>query len=786
MPSILRSVALALTFALSLLWALAAAADDQQAIDLEATRGALTAIETALKDPNLTEQDLLRLRSQNDPLAVALQGAIADWTPRLAASAKRLAELTPKAKDKDANAAPPAPETDAAAAELDNEKKRHDALDANLRTARAMLLEVDDNTTRIGARRREVFASEIFAPSSSIFNPALWGAVAGEVPFVAATLTARVETWLTSLGRRVTPAAAIGGAALLVALALAALPVRRIARRVIFRDPGAKSPSRLKRALAAGWTLIVLAVLPLIALLALSNALIAFDLATPQVQGVVKAVLEGAALLMLGNGVGRSMLSPKAAAWRLVPVGDRTARLLFRDGMTIAAIWAAERLVEPAADVGASLNIAVAGRGVGAVLVALVAAHALRRLAPPEAANVAPAVRDPYAPARTLGWIAVLVVFGAAAMGYVAFAAYLINRAVFLTILACILYLIDVVIHDGTERLLDADSVTGARLRAMFGLRRNVLGQLVVILQGLVRVVIIMIAAAAVLERWGVQSQDWFSSLRAAYFGFAVGGVTLSLSSLLAAALVFAAAIFVTRVIQGWLSERLLPQTRLDAGVRNSIGVIFGYVGAAVAVLLAAGRVGLDVQKLAIVAGALSVGIGFGLQSIANNFVSGLIILWERSVRVGDWVMVGADQGFVRRINARSTEIETFDRATLIVPNSNLITGVVKNWVNPDRIGRILIPINVDYASDVETVRETLIGAAKAQDLVLKIPAPSVALAEFGDWALKFNLVCFVDDVETANRIQSELSFDILRRMREAGVRIATLPPGAAPRPATT
>ncbi len=770
---LLRSLALAL----ALMWAFAATADDAPPFDIEATRKALTGIETALKETNLSDADLLRLKGGAGQVGVSLQAAVADWTPRLAASAKRLEELTPKSKD---NAAPPQPATDAATAELENEKKRHDALDANLRAARAMLLEVDDVSTLIGARRRELFAREIFARSSSVFDPELWAAVGREIPYVAATLTARVGDWLSSLGGRVTPIGATGAAGILVLLGLAAVPIRRIARRVIFRDSGAASPSRLKRAIAAGWTLTVLAVLPLLALWGLSNALVALDLTAPKVQGVLKAALEGAGLLILGNAIGRSMLVPKAAAWRIVPVSGRTARLLFRDGMMFAAIWAAERLIEPAADAGASLNIAVAGRGLGAVLVALVAAHTLWRLAPPHDQGASAAARaDPWAPARTLGWIAVLVVFGATAAGYIAFAVYLVNRAIFLTVLGCVLYLIDIVVHDGAETLLDPDAATGARLRAALGLRRNVLGQIVVVTQGLARLVIVVIAAAAVLERWGVQSQDWFSSLRAAYFGFAVGGVTLSLSSMLAAGLVFGAAIFVTRLILGWLSQRLLPQTSMDAGVRNSIGTIFGYVGVAVAALLAAGRLGLDAQKLAIVAGALSVGIGFGLQSIANNFVSGLIILWERSVRVGDWVMVGADQGFVRRINARSTEIETFDRATLIVPNSNLITGVVKNWVNPDRIGRILIAINVDYDSDVETVREILIGAAKAQDLVLKIPAPSVALAEFGDFALKFNLVCFVDDVETAGRIQSDMNFDILRRMREAGVRIATLQPGA-------
>jgi small-conductance mechanosensitive channel len=241
--------------------------------------------------------------------------------------------------------------------------------------------------------------------------------------------------------------------------------------------------------------------------------------------------------------------------------------------------------------------------------------------------------------------------------------------------------------------------------------------------------------------------------------------------------------------VQGWLASRLLPRTRLDAGVRNSINTIFGYVGFIFALALGSAQLGLNFQNLAIVAGALGVGIGFGLQSIVNNFLSGLILLWERGVRVGDWVVIGTEQGFVRRINARATEVETFDRATLIVPNATLVSGIVKNWVHNDRVGRIIIALNVLYETDADQVREILIGVAKAQDLVLSIPAPLVLFSEFGDWGLKFQLICFVDDVEMAERVKSEMHFDLLRRLKEAGVRLAhpwpepaqTMPPPPKP-----
>ena len=750
-------------------------AQDAHPLDLDQTRAALTATEAALRDKNLTDADLQTLKVQNDALGVALQGAVAELTPRLAASAKRLAELTPKSGET-------APTTDVAAKELESEKKKHDTLDANLRAARAMLLQSDDLSTRISAARRQLFARQTFARSSSVLDPQLWVAVWREVPVDAQVMRSLMGNWFDAVGERLTTALKIGVAAVALALLLAVAPLGWLTRRVIRRDPGATAPSWLRRALAAAWIFFILAALPLAGLGLLASALDAFDLSDPSVQGIIDAALEAARVLIAVNALARGMLAPGLAAWRLVPMSDRAASIVYHAAIAIAAIWAGERLIEPAADAVASLNIAVAGRGLGAVLVSLVIAYALRQLKAQQGGAAGLPQTDRWAPLRTLVWALALVIFAAALTGYIAFATFLVNQAIYLTALGSLLYLIDCIVQDGTEALLAPEAPVGAGLLAMVGLRRNLLAQIVVILQGAARLAALVIAIAAVLQPWGVQSQDMFGALRSAYFGFSVGGVTLSLSSMIGAVAVFAVVLFVTRMIQDWLGSRFLPKTRLDAGVRNSVGTIFGYVGAIVAVLLAGGQIGLDVQKLALIAGGLSVGIGFGLQTIANNFVSGLILLWERSIRVGDWVVVGNEQGFVRAINARATEIETFDRGSLIVPNSNLVSGVVKNWVRNDRVGRIVVAVNIAYESDVEQVRDMLIAAAKAQDQVLKISAPTVLFAEFADWALKFNLICFVDDIELGERTRSDINFDVLRRMREAGLRIpypAPPPPSA-------
>ena len=330
-------------------------AQDAHPLDLDQTRAALASTEAALRDKNIADADLQAPARRERHARACLQGAIADLTPRLAASAKRLAELTPKTGET-------APATDVAAKELESEKKRHDTLDANLRAARAMLLQADDLSTRISAARRQLFARQTFARSSSVLNPQLWTAVWREVPIDADVMRSLIGDWLGAVGERLTPTLKIGIAAVALALALAVVPLAWLTRRIIHRDPGASAPSRLRRALAAAWIFFVLAMLPLARPRPLASALDAFDLSDPSVQGLIDAVLDAARVLIVVNALARGMLAPGLAAWRLVPMSDRSASIIYRAAMAIAAIWAAERLIEPAADAVASLNIAVAGR----------------------------------------------------------------------------------------------------------------------------------------------------------------------------------------------------------------------------------------------------------------------------------------------------------------------------------------------------------------------------------------------------------------------------------------
>ncbi len=229
-----------------------------------------------------------------------------------------------------------------------------------------------------------------------------------------------------------------------------------------------------------------------------------------------------------------------------------------------------------------------------------------------------------------------------------------------------------------------------------------------------------------------------------------------------------------------WFTRRVIPewtaQARLDEGGRTALASITGYVGIAIAALVALSVSGVQMTNLAVIAGALSVGIGFGLQTIVSNFISGIILLFERPIRPGDWIAVGTTQGYVRKISIRATQIETFDHADVIVPNSELITKEVTNWMLRDSWGRVTVPVGVAYGSDTEKVSQLLLEVANAHPLVMKnspaVPSPKILFMGFGDSALNFELRCFIRQVDRRADTISDLNFAIEALFRREGIEI--------------
>ncbi|MGE4610782.1 MAG: mechanosensitive ion channel domain-containing protein [Paracoccaceae bacterium] len=283
----------------------------------------------------------------------------------------------------------------------------------------------------------------------------------------------------------------------------------------------------------------------------------------------------------------------------------------------------------------------------------------------------------------------------------------------------------------------------------------------------------LMLGALPVLALiWGARPSDlseiwgWLSD------GVSIGESRFSLTDLLVFVLVFGIGYTITRLLQKTIRTSVLPRTKMDIGGKTAVLAGVGYVGVTVATLAAISATGLDLSSLAIVAGALSVGIGFGLQTIVSNFVSRIILLVERPIKEGDWIVAGGHEGIVRKISVRATLVDTFDRSAVVIQNSDLIAGSVLNWTSPDLSGRVKVPIGVAYGADPEKVKEVLLSVAAAHPIALKRPGPSVLFKDFAASSLDFELRVFIRDVNKILSVRSDINFEIARRFEEEGIEI--------------
>ncbi len=748
---------------------LAQPADPSAAAKLEAIRGELTKVEAVLADPNASDQDLQGQRLRLQPLLDQLRVLIDEQNPRYEQAKLRLEQLGPKPDAK----APP--ETADVAREREAREKNVSEADETLKMARAALLQAEQLSTSIGDLRRERFARALFAPGPSFLNPEAWaGALSGLVADLRRS-RAIVEDWLSVVGAALfSPRGVPVGLAFLGALALY-LARARYMPRLAARLAASEGASNLYTIHTALVRVIARAAPPALASWLIYAGLSSAGLLPARMQPVILAFVIGLAIFALVRALADALFAPGEPQRRLISVMESTAHTVLWIASWLAVVMGLGKVLEAWLQaIASSLVLSIIVRGIVAIIFALVLIVGLYRLRDNEEIEEE-ACLGPYVavegaslgPIRVLGWVVGLAVVLAVMLGYVVLATHLTEQVLWLGILAATFVLLNQLIELGITDQLTGERRFALMLRAGIGLRAATLQKIAVVLTGLLKIVLIVVTIMLALAPWGLESDDFLSSLRAAFFGFQVGGVTVSLSSIGVAVLMFALGLAATRSLQTWLEGKFLPTTKLDTGLRNSITTAAGYLGYVAAVALAVSSLGLSLERLTLVASALSVGIGFGLQSVVSNFVSGLILLWERPIRVGDQVLVGDAEGIVKRINVRSTEIETFDRSTVVVPNSNLVTGVVRNRVRSDRTGRVLISISVPRALDPTGVRAVLLEAGEAHGDVLKKPPPNVLFKKIGTTTIDFDLVCVVGDVDQVGRVTSDLNYVIHKRLAE-------------------
>jgi small-conductance mechanosensitive channel len=752
---------------------------DEIQLKLDGWKSEIEQIAAGVQRDGQSDRRLADLRERADAIREAVDEIDRAESPRVAAVEARLKQLGPAPTAKEGEPEPV--EADAVKTEREDQQKLLAEAQGRVKQAQLLHLRADEIAKAIADKRRTRFADDMVERSRSVMEPSVWLEALRSMPAILSGLVYLLRDWFSLLaGRGLETATAVGS--VITVLLVILWGARRRLALITERNPDAADPTMLVRALKAAGIVLVNFAAPVLSLLGVARALDVFELNPARVDLFITALVEGVAAAAMVYGIALAILAPGKPQWRMAPVGDQTAVRLLRLFVSLAivhgfGIWFLRVLDVLAAPVATLILASGLFAVIDAALVMLALRTAARSMAgDEETAEIAEAATERRSSLwrwfLPLGWILAIGAAVAAFGGYVALASFVTQQMVRTGFLLGALYILLVLADEAIQATFQARSAFGQVMTRSMGLARETVEQIGVVLSGLVRLLLIAAAGLFILAPIGIDGQDVVTDAKTAFFGFRVGGLTFSLSAILTGLAFLGLGIAVTRGVQGWLDQRFLPRTRLDVGLKNSIRTSFGYVGTIVSVALAFSVVGLDLQNLAIVAGALSVGVGFGLQSIVNNFVSGLILLAERPIKSGDLVEIGAEKGFVRKINVRSTEIETFDRASLIVPNSSLISGNVKNWMHRDLTGRCVVNVGVSYETDPEQVRGILLGCAGAHEKVLKFPVPVVFFTNFGADALEFRLICTVGAVTDAFGVESDLRFAIVAGLRDAGIEI--------------
>ena len=748
------------------------------------------------------DDDGRKLLNDVNAIGSAAEQLAARRTEELADLDLRLAGLGP-APEK--GTAPDAPDV---AEQRSNLGKQRAAVDAELKLARLIAVDAEQRGTDLIRQRREQFQTALTTRIDSPLSGSFWRNLRNALPGD----TARLQALGRDLERAASAAMQPGhrGAAItsLVAALLLAVAGTWLAGRLLVRLVPAKLPTgRLRRSLlASASVLIYVLLIGLAAQLAWSGLEVGGPL-NDNLQALAQATVRLAIFSAFVIGLGHALLSRKRSSWRLPGLSDDLAKRLSPYPWWIAILASLSGLItEVNSIVGASLAAEVSVHAVTALAMATLVACALRQLRTPVAAltkdtpvketptdsaagdgkNDAGTASDAAGLSERPVWVGLLVACAGIAIvatvlmvafGFVALAGTLTRQMLWTGVVFATTYLLFQLVDDLCEALISSRGGFGERLHKGLGIDAKLLDQASVLGSGVLRVALFFYMVIALLAPFGTGPDEVFRRGSSMDQSLKIGDLTLAPQALLTALAVLVAGLLLIRVLKRWLVESYLPNTSMEPGMRSSIVTLLGYVGGVMVVAAALAGLGISVERIAWVASALSVGIGFGLQAIVQNFISGLIVLAERPVKVGDWVVLGTTEGDVRRVNVRATEIQLGDRSTVIVPNSEFITKTVRNMTLAGAPGRVLLRLPAPLDVDAKRMRDLILAAFTAHEGILDTPAPVVQLEDIVSGTLTFLAIGYVSNPRNAGGVKSDLLFAILESLRSAG--LALSPPAS-------
>ena len=719
--------------------------------------------ENAANDARLVE-----LRIALEELAVKFLQAGVQFRPRLNEINLRLEALGPAPEE----GQPPEPEVVAQErAALVQEKAQINSL---LGLAESESLKVNRLIDLISTMRRDLFTDTLSKRYDilSALSPETFTDLVRE----AEDLYRAVWSWLRFVVAFKLQSALIATFLALAAAGLLLFGGRHIFAEMMDAEEIREAPSYLSRLSVAFWSTL----LPSAALAVFLGASFYFfdyfKILRPDISAMLSALFEVMIIVFFVNRLARAALSPRYPNWRLIPVDSKSAFRLFWLAWLTAVTTGLDVIMNKINHVmGSPLSLTIAKSLIATVIVGILVI--LIGLVRPSRTETAEEEDAGDHPAR-LSWLNYFFLLAgsvnivAAVLGYIGFARFLSSQIVVTGAIAATMYLGFLSANAISKEGGFVNTALGRYLRRAFRLEDSALDQLGLVASVITNVLIVGIGVPLILLQWGFQWGDITSWTYRLANEITIGSFSFSLIGILSGVLVFMIGYFMTRGFQGWLDGSVLARGRVDVGVRNSIRTAVGYAGIAIAALFGISAAGISLSNLALVAGALSLGIGFGLQNIVSNFVSGLILLAERPFKAGDWIEAGGVTGTVKRISVRATEIETFQRKTVILPNSELINAAVGNWTHKNKLGRVEIKIGVAYGSDVKRVHDILLEIGKSHPLVLKNPEPFVYFADFGASSLDFELRLYLSDILSGLTVQNEMRFAIVEALEREGIEI--------------
>ncbi len=724
----------------------------------------LDRIAARAEQANLLPVEIDALREQAGDVRTAAAAAANVARADLADTRKLLAPL----EAKPANDA--VPESDVVKADRERLAEQAAVSEGRVKQSEVVIARADQLIERLTKLRSEVMLRTLLRRDASPLSRDVWSKLGPQLAASVHALSAATSEWLGG-GLRFDSRdlAGVGGWAIITVLLWAG---GRFLRRRFGRGD-ATEPGQRDRTVTAAIDGVGLVLVPILAVWLIGKLLLATTPPSP-INVLVPELISRVITFLLVVGLTATALSPYRPAWRILPFTNASAQALSQAlrrvmavGLTVDYIYVA--LMRSGTETDA---VSAVGALVLATVVSLftlpVLSNRAWHAAQPEGEERSSMIGGTWwSVARLLLTVAVFSSIVFALFGYATLAAQLHNAIYFTCLLIAVALLLHRLIGDLLEEAAAPDTPSGRWVRHRIGLPEDASlhGQHLVML--VVDLVLLALLAVLIPAAWGVDTDAISNGAVQLVRGVRIGGITISLGNVAMAIAAFVVCILLARLIRGIVRDRVLPTVDAPMPLRQSIDAGLNYVGVIVAILIAIGALGIDFTNLAIVLGALSVGIGLGLQNIANNVISGVFLLVERPIKSGDWVAVSGHEGFVRRINIRATEIETFQRTHVLVPNSMFLQNPVVNRTYADTSSRVEIKITVGLGTDVSVMEGLLREAALGHPRVLRVPVPIVRFIQITTSGLDFELFVFVARLEDRLVVSNDLNKAILAKLIE-------------------